>query len=78
MNKARTYGLPRAVVDLALSQGVHPDCLVARDISKVKEACQECAEKTWAAIDTVYAHLETPEERARQVAEDTRVEQREG
>lgn len=73
--KALTYGMPTAVVDEALAQGVHPDCLISRDVNDPKASCPECTAKIIVAIDKVYAHIEHAIERANQMVMDTEREQ---
>jgi hypothetical protein len=74
-SKARTYGMPAAVVDEALAQGVHPDCLISRNINDTKSSCDDCRIKVVEAIDKVYVHIEHPIERANQMVADAEREQ---
>lgn len=74
-SKALAYGMPTAVVDEALAQGVHPDCLISRNVNDKNGSCPECAAKVIIAIDKVYAHIATPIERANQMVIDTEREQ---
>lgn len=76
--KSLVFGLPAEVVDRALLLGAHADCLVQRDANVEGKCCSTCRTIMMKAVDFVYAHLATPNERARMLILDTQREQAEG
>jgi hypothetical protein len=72
--KARFYGLPEVVVDAALAEGAHPDCLVAKP-QNTTQACLECRNIVVAAIHIHYHRYGGVPEQMMRLADDVKREQ---
>ena len=71
--KSRMFGLPDAVINLAISGGVHPDCMLQR--GGPNTSCAECKAIVIGAIDTTYSHIEKSYERMAAMARDAAADQ---
>jgi len=71
--KSRIFGLPDAVINRAISKGVHPDCMLQR--GGPNTSCAECKAIVIDAVDILYANIEKSYDRMSAMARDVAADQ---